>query len=164
MSNETKRNSKLIAGMVIGGIIGTTFSLMDKSTRKNVLVKMETIKNCSNRMMQELKENPSEVKDKLSEKLHYTSVVLKDALREGQALYDHIQHTVSLRANDVKEIAQDTMDTYYQSKQQLLAISEKFKEAGNTVKIPSIDEEVNENNTNLPAVQGNRMVNNHPVL
>ncbi|MFT8319878.1 MAG: YtxH domain-containing protein [Bacillus sp. (in: firmicutes)] len=161
MSVEAKRNSKLIAGMVIGGLVGTTFSLMDRSTRNNVKLKLESIKTCSNQMVQELKENPSEVKDKFSEKFYDAAAIFRDAWRDGQALYEQIQHTVRVRANDVKDIAKDTVDTYHQSKQELQSITEKLKEAGNTVKVQSSN--VAEN-ANLPAVQGNRMINNHPSL
>jgi len=161
MSNA-KRN-KLMTGMVIGGLIGTAFSLLDSTTRKNVLGKFENIKTNSGKLFYEIKENPKEAKEQISEKLHYAQAILKDALRDGQALYEQIQRTVSARTSDVKEIKQETMDTLQHSKGEIKSITGKIKEAGNTV-MPNLESTKHQDEENLPAVQGNRMVNSHPAL
>ncbi|PKG23043.1 YtxH domain-containing protein [Niallia nealsonii] len=161
MSNE--KHNKLMTGMVIGGLIGTAFSLLDSTTRKNVLEKFQHIKTNSEKIFYEIRENPKEAKEQISEKLHYAQAVVKDAFRDGQALYEQIQRTVVARTSDVKEITQETLDTLQHSKGEIQAITGKLKEAGTTV-MPTLETNKPQNEENLPAIQGNRMVNIHPVL
>lgn len=161
MSNE--KHNKLMTGMVIGGLIGTAFSLLDPTTRKNVLEKFQIIKTNSGKMFYEIKENPKETKEQISEKLQYAQAILKDAFRDGQALYEQIQRTVSARTSDVKEMTQETMETLQHSKGEIQAITGKIKEAGNNV-MPNLEStKQHQDEENLPAVQGDRMVNSHPI-
>ncbi|MCT2343765.1 YtxH domain-containing protein [Niallia taxi] len=128
MSNENKGNSKLLAGIVIGGVIGTTLSLMDRTTRTNAKVKVQQWKDSTNQLVHELRENPAQVKQDTSEKLHYLSDTMREVMNDSQTMFQHIQNTINARTQDLKEIAGDFKQLYFQSKRQYQSIQHKLQE------------------------------------
>ncbi len=128
MSNENKGNSKLLAGIVIGSVIGTTFSLMDRTTRTNAKVKVQQWKESTNQLVHELKENPAQVKQDTSEKLHNLSDTMREIMNDSQSMFQHIQNTINTRTQDLKEIAGDFKQLYFQSKRQYQSIQHKLQQ------------------------------------
>ncbi|HDB5314953.1 TPA: hypothetical protein O6X01_002925, partial [Staphylococcus aureus] len=62
---STNDNSKLLKGIVLGGIVGGALALLDTSTRNKVMGTATDLKDSSMKMFNEVKENPGEAKDNM---------------------------------------------------------------------------------------------------
>ncbi|MFF5400853.1 hypothetical protein ACFY5J_26450 [Peribacillus butanolivorans] len=60
---ETETNSKLLKGILIGGLVGGALTLLDSNTRNKVKRSAILLKDNSVNMIEQVKENPDEVKD-----------------------------------------------------------------------------------------------------
>ncbi|MFE4430470.1 hypothetical protein ACFRH9_26135 [Peribacillus butanolivorans] len=60
---ETETNSKLLKGILIGGLVGGALTLLDSNTRNKVKRSAILLKDNSVNMIKQVKENPDEVKD-----------------------------------------------------------------------------------------------------
>ncbi|MFC9600785.1 hypothetical protein ACFTQL_23420 [Peribacillus butanolivorans] len=60
---ETETNSKLLKGILIGGLVGGALTLLNSNTRNKVKRSAILLKDNSVNMIKQVKENPDEVKD-----------------------------------------------------------------------------------------------------
>ena len=66
---ETEKNSMLMKGIVIGGLIGGVFSLIDAKTRNQLKEAAVDLKTTSQKVLSGVKENPGEMKEQMVSQL-----------------------------------------------------------------------------------------------
>lgn len=62
---ETQTNSKLLKGILIGGLVGGALTLLDSNTRNKVKRSAILLKDNSMNMIEQVKENPGEMKEQM---------------------------------------------------------------------------------------------------
>lgn len=121
-------SSKLLTGVLIGSAIGLTCSLLDPTTRKSTMNRLNYMKNFSTQFIENYRSNPDQVKKEMKDTLESTSDSMKGMVDDSQELYKHIQSTVVDRSNDIKEMVDDFKQLYYQTKRHYQKITHTFKD------------------------------------
>lgn len=132
--SDSEKNSKLLKGIVIGGVIGGVLTLLDSSTRNSLKETATDLKNTSKSMFTEVKQNPTEVKDQMMTQFQQASNVLKDAIADAQKLYDRLNSDLFGKVSEVKDISKDALDTVMGFKGEVKQIGSKVAEAGTELK------------------------------
>ncbi|RHW41566.1 hypothetical protein D1B31_07560 [Neobacillus notoginsengisoli] len=132
--SDNEKNSKLLKGIVIGGVIGGILTLLDSSTRSSLKETATELKNTSKNMFTEVKQNPNEVKDQMVTQFQQASNVLKDAIADAQRLYDRLNSDLFGKVSEVKDISKDAIDTVMGFKGEVKEIGSKVAEAGTELK------------------------------
>lgn len=127
---ENGQNSKLLKGIVIGGLVGGALALIDYNTRTKVKNTAVGLKDSSTRMITEVKQNPGEVKDQMISQFKTASNTLKEAITDAQELYERLNKDVFGNINTIKEITNDAFSTAKEARGELNNITSKLKEAG----------------------------------
>jgi gas vesicle protein len=155
---ENGQNSKLLKGIVIGGLVGGALALIDHNTRTKVKSTAVGIKDSSSKMITEVKQNPGDVKDQMISQFKTATNTLKEAITDAQELYQRLNKDVSGNINMIKEISNETFSTAKEARGELNNISSKLKEAGteiteNPVKASSSgqNDSLSNYNTGFPA-------------
>jgi len=133
-SNESEKNSKLLKGVVIGGLVGGVISLLDSSTRSTVKETALGLKSTSKNLLNEVKENPGEVKEQMVSQFKEASNILKDAITDAQSLYERLNNDIFGKMGDVKEITNSAMSTAKDVTGDLKQIGSKVADAGSELK------------------------------
>ncbi|NHM31486.1 hypothetical protein [Neobacillus terrae] len=133
-SNESEKNSKLLKGVVIGGLVGGVISLLDSSTRSTVKETALGLKSTSKNLLNEVKENPGEVKEQMISQFKEASNILKDAITDAQSLYERLNNDIFGKMGDVKEITNSAMSTAKDVTGDLKQIGSKVADAGSELK------------------------------
>lgn len=128
--NENEQNSKLLKGIIIGGIIGGTLALLDSTTRSKVKNTAMEWKDSSAKMITDVKENPNEIKNQMISQFKSASNTLKEAINDAQKLYQRVNEDLFSNMDVVKEISNDAMNVAKDAKGELAAIGSKVKQAG----------------------------------
>ncbi|WP_409273660.1 hypothetical protein V1499_02935 [Neobacillus sp. SCS-31] len=132
--SESEKNSKLLKGIVIGGVIGGILTLLDSSTRNSLKETAVDLKNTSKNMFTEVKQNPTEVKDQMVSQFQQASNVLKEAIADAQKLYDRLNNDLFGKVSEVKDISKDALGTVMGFKGEVKEIGSKVAEAGSELK------------------------------
>ncbi|MBD8036716.1 YtxH domain-containing protein [Solibacillus sp. A46] len=132
-TTENENNGKLLKGMVLGAIIGGALTLLDSTTRNKVTTTTKNMKDSTLDMYSHVKNNPSEVKDDLQERLKSASSVLKGAISDAQNLYEKVNENIIIPVSTVKEESSEILAQAKEAKTDLKVISGKVKEAGEEV-------------------------------
>ena len=132
-TTENENNGKLLKGMVLGAIIGGALTLLDSTTRNKVTTTTKNMKDSTLDMYSHVKNNPSEVKDDLQERLKSASSVLKEAISDAQNLYEKVNENIIIPVSTVKEESSEILAQAKEAKTDLKVISGKVKEAGEEV-------------------------------
>ncbi|CAH0347233.1 YtxH domain-containing protein [Bacillus sp. CECT 9360] len=130
MMENTENNSKLLKGIILGGIIGGALTLLDSSTRNKVKTTAVDLKDSSVDMFSQVKENPGEMKDQMVQRFKNASDTLKEAISEAQNLYQTVNEDVFGKVNEVKGISTEALNTAKEATGELKEISSKVAEAG----------------------------------
>ncbi|MRX71929.1 hypothetical protein GJU40_07050 [Bacillus lacus] len=125
-----EKNSKLMKGIIIGGIVGGVISLLDSQTRNSVKTTAVDIKDSSMNMISQVKENPGEVKNQMIDQFKSAAGTLKDAINDAQQLYERVNQDIFGKVNDVMEISTDTLSTVKDAQAEITSIGSKVAEAG----------------------------------
>lgn len=133
-TSENDNNGKLLRGMVIGAIIGGALSMLDSNTRNKVTETTKNMKDSTMDMYSQVKNNPSEVKDDLQERLKSASSVLKEAISDAQNLYEKVNENIILPVTMVKEESSEILSHAKEATTDLKDIGGKVKEVGEEVK------------------------------
>lgn len=128
--SDTEKNSKLLKGIILGGIIGGAITLLDSSTRNKVKTTAVDLKDSSMDMFSQVKENPGEVKEQMMQRFKEASNTLKEAISEAQNLYQIVNEDVFGKVNEVKGISSDALNTAKEATGELKEIGSKVAEAG----------------------------------
>ena len=132
-TTENENNGKLLRGMMIGAVIGGALTMLDSNTRNKVTATTKNMKDSTMDMYSHVKNNPSEVKEDLQERLKSASSVLKEAIRDAQNLYEKVNENIILPVSTVKEESSEILSNAKEAKTDLKVISGKVKEAGEEV-------------------------------
>lgn len=127
-------NGKLLRGMIIGAVIGGALSMLDANTRNKVTETTKNMKDSTMDMYSQVKNNPSEVKDDLQERLKSASSVLKEAISDAQNLYEKVNENIILPVTMVKDESSEILSHAKEATTELKDIGGKVKEAGEEVK------------------------------
>ncbi|MBM7663993.1 gas vesicle protein [Solibacillus kalamii] len=133
-TSENDNNGKLLRGMVIGAVIGGALSMLDSNTRNKVTETTKNMKDSTMDMYSQVKNNPSEVKDDLQERLKSASSVLKEAISDAQNLYEKVNENIILPVTMVKEESSEILSHAKEATTDLKDIGGKVKEVGEEVK------------------------------
>ncbi|MFC3883984.1 hypothetical protein ACFOU2_10985 [Bacillus songklensis] len=156
-----EKNSKLVKGIIIGGIIGGALSLLDSTTRTQMKDKAVDLKDSSKEIFMNVKENPGEVKDQMVSQFKNAADMLKQAINDAQNLYERVNEEVFGKVNKVMDVSGEAMSAASEMKSDLTDIGSKVKEAGSeltgTVHGVKPDEESHHDSTadspNVPPAQ-----------
>lgn len=133
-TTENDNNGKLLRGMIIGAVIGGALSMLDSNTRNKVTETTKNMKDSTMDMYSQVKNNPSEVKDDLQERLKSASSVLKEAISDAQNLYEKVNENIILPVTMVKDESSEILSHAKEATTDLKDIGGKVKEAGEEVK------------------------------
>ena len=133
-TTENDNNGKLLRGMIIGAVIGGALSMLDANTRNKVTETTKNMKDSTMDMYSQVKNNPSEVKDDLQERLKSASSVLKEAISDAQNLYEKVNENIILPVTMVKDESSEILSHAKEATTDLKDIGGKVKEAGEEVK------------------------------
>lgn len=139
MNYDNGQNSKLMKGIVIGGIIGGALAMLDTSTRTKVKTKAMDLKDSSANLISEVRENPGDVKENMINQFKSASNTLKDAIKDAQSLYQRVNEDVFGNMDVVKEVSTEAMSTAKDAKSELADIGSKVKEAGSELMESPVD-------------------------
>ena len=132
-SYSSSNNSKLLKGIVIGGMIGGFIAMLDSNTRNKVKDTALTVKDSSMNLISEVKKNPSDVKEQMIDSIKEASQVMKEAINNAQDLYKRLNTDLIGNVSEVKDITNQTINTAKEAKGEIADIGTKVKEAGSTV-------------------------------
>lgn len=133
-TTENDNNGKLLRGMIIGAVIGGALSMLDSNTRNKVTETTKNMKDTTMDMYSQVKNNPTEVKDDLQERLKSASSVLKEAISDAQKLYEKVNENIILPVTMVKDESSEILSHAKEATTDLKDIGGKVKEAGEEVK------------------------------
>ncbi|AMO85789.1 hypothetical protein B857_00653 [Solibacillus isronensis B3W22] len=133
-TTENDNNGKLLRGMIIGAVIGGALSMLDSNTRNKVTETTKNMKDTTMDMYSQVKNNPTEVKDDLQERLKSASSVLKEAISDAQKLYEKVNENIILPVTMVKDESSEILSHAKEATADLKDIGGKVKEAGEEVK------------------------------
>lgn len=132
-TNESEENRKILKCMVIGAVIGGALALLDSNTRNKVTATTKNMKDSTMDMYSQVKNNPSDVKNDLQERLKSASSVLKEAIRDAQNLYEKVNENIIVPVSIVKEESSEILSSAKEATTDLKEIGGKVKEAGEEV-------------------------------
>lgn len=133
-TTENDNNGKLLRGMIIGAVIGGALSMLDSNTWNKVTETTKNMKDTTMDMYSQVKNNPTEVKDDLQERLKSASSVLKEAISDAQKLYEKVNENIILPVTMVKDESSEILSHAKEATTDLKDIGGKVKEAGEEVK------------------------------
>ncbi|WP_180954586.1 YtxH domain-containing protein [Bacillus sp. V5-8f] len=131
---DTQSNSKLLKGIILGGIIGGAITLLDSSTRSKVKTKAVDLKDTSMDMLTQVKENPTEMKDQMVQRFKDASETLKEAINEAQKIYQTVNEDVFGKVNEVKQLSSDAINIAKDATGGIKEVGSKVAEAGTQLK------------------------------
>ena len=131
--NEGEENGKILKCMMIGAVIGGALAMLDSNTRNKVTATTKNMKDSTMDMYSQVKNNPSDVKNDLQERMKSASSVLKEAISDAQSLYEKINENIIVPASMVKEESSEILSSAKEVTTGLKDIGGKVKEAGEEV-------------------------------
>lgn len=129
VEKKNDQNSKLLKGVLLGGIIGGCLTLLDRGTRNTVKTKATSLKDSSRDMVTYVKENPNEVKNKMIQQVKSATNTLNEAINDAKNLYEKVNVNVFGRLEEIREMTNKTISTAKGTKEDLKYIGSKVKEA-----------------------------------
>ncbi|WP_233549492.1 YtxH domain-containing protein [Lysinibacillus yapensis] len=132
-TKENEKNGKLLKGVVMGAVIGGAIAMLDSNTRNKVTSKTKNMKESTMDMYSQVRNNPTEVKNDLQERMKSASSVLKEAINDAQNLYAKVNENILEPVNQVKEESSEILSSAKEASTDLKDIGGKVKEAGEEV-------------------------------
>ena len=133
-NNQNESNSKLLKGIIIGGIVGGALTLLDSNTRNKMKRSAVLLKDNSMNMIEQVKENPSEVKEQMVSGVKGATETIKEAISDVETLYETVNEEVVGKVSEVKEITTNALDSAKDATTELKDISSKVVVAGKQLK------------------------------
>ncbi|MFC0272565.1 YtxH domain-containing protein [Metabacillus herbersteinensis] len=130
VEKSKNQSSKLLKGVLVGGIVGGCLTFFDRGTRNKMKTKATTLKSSSKDMVTYVKENPNEVKDQMIHQVKSATNSLNEAINDAKNLYEKVNENVFGRVEEVREMTNETLSTAKDAKEDLKNIGSKVKEAG----------------------------------
>jgi gas vesicle protein len=104
---ENESNSKLLKGILIGGLVGGALTLLDSNTRNKVKKSATLLKTNSMNVIEKVKENPGEVKEQMISGVKGATDTIKEAISDVETLYETVNEEVVGKVSEVKDSAID---------------------------------------------------------
>ncbi|MGM9955461.1 MAG: YtxH domain-containing protein [Peribacillus sp.] len=133
-NNQNESNSKLLKGIIIGGIVGGALTLLDSNTRNKMKRSAVLLKDNSVNMIEKVKENPGEVKEQMVSGVKGATETIKEAINDVETLYETVNEEVVGKVSEVKEISTNALDSAKDATSELKDISSKVVVAGKQLK------------------------------
>ncbi|WP_057915027.1 hypothetical protein [Peribacillus muralis] len=131
---ETQPNSKLLKGILIGGLVGGALTLLDSTTRNKVKRSAILLKDNSMNMIEQVKENPGEMKEQMVSGVKGATETIKEAINDVENLYENVNEDVIGKVSEVKDISTNALGTAKEATSELKDISSKVVVAGKQLK------------------------------
>jgi gas vesicle protein len=131
---DNESNSKLLKGILIGGLVGGALTLLDSSTRNKVKKSAILLKTNSMNMIQKVKENPGEVKEHMVSGVKEATDTIKEAISDVETLYETVNEEVVGKVSEIKDISTNALDSAKDATGGLKDIGSKVVLAGNQLK------------------------------
>ncbi|MFD6207751.1 YtxH domain-containing protein [Peribacillus sp. NPDC060253] len=131
---ETQRNSKLLKGILIGGLVGGALTLLDSNTRNKVKRSAVLLKDNSMNMIEQVKENPGEMKEQMVSGVKGATETIKEAINDVGTLYETVNEDVVGKVSEVKDISTNALGTAKEATNEIKDISSKVVVAGKQLK------------------------------
>lgn len=131
---QTDSNSKLLKGIIIGGIVGGALTLLDSNTRNKVKRSAISLKDNSMNMVEQVKSNPGEVKEQMVSGVKGATDTIKEAISDVETLYETVNEEVVSKVSEVKDISTNALDSAKDATSELKDISSKVVVAGKQLK------------------------------
>ncbi|TDL85579.1 YtxH domain-containing protein [Vibrio vulnificus] len=131
---ETQTNSKLLKGILIGGLVGGALTLLDSNTRNKVKRSAVLLKDNSMNMIEQVKENPGEMKEQMVSGVKGATETIKEAINDVETLYETVNEDVVGKVSEAKDISTDALGTAKEATSELKDISSKVVVAGKQLK------------------------------
>lgn len=131
---ETQTNSKLLKGILIGGLVGGALTLLDSNTRNKVKRSAVLLKDNSMNMIEQVKENPGEMKEQMVSGVKGATETIKEAINDAETLYETVNEDVVGKVSEVKDISTNALGTAKEATNELKDISSKVVVAGKQLK------------------------------
>lgn len=131
---DNERNSMLMRGVVIGGLVGGVFSLIDAKTRNQLKETAVDLKSTSQNLLNGVKENPNEMKEQMVSQFTQITNVLKEVMGDAQKLYERLNEDLFSKMGNIKEVSSDALSTVKGAKDDLKQIGYKLADAGSGLK------------------------------
>ncbi|PPA70720.1 YtxH domain-containing protein [Jeotgalibacillus proteolyticus] len=132
-NSQNEKNGKFLKGILIGAAVGGAITLLDSNTRKKVTSGSRGVKDSTMGLVSKVKENPSEVKNDLQERIMSAVSTLKTAMNDAQNLYQKVNDDVVPQIEDIKENASDIVSTAVDTKDEIKNIGSQVTDAGSEV-------------------------------
>ena len=133
-TKQTDSNSKLLKGIIIGGIVGGALTLLDSNTRNKVKRSAISLKDNSMNMVEQVKANPGEVKEQMVSGVKGATDTIKEAINDVETLYETVNEEVVSKVSEVKDISTNALDSAKDATSELKDISSKVVVAGKQLK------------------------------
>ena len=128
-TNESEKNGKILKCMMLGAVIGGALAMLDSNTRNKVTATTKNMKDSTMDMYSQVKNNPTDVKNELQERMKSASSVLKEAISDAQNLYEKINENIIVPASIVKEESSEILSSAKEATTDLKDLGGKVKEA-----------------------------------
>lgn len=133
-NNQNESNSKLLKGIIIGGIVGGALTLLDSNTRNKMKRSAVLLKDNSMNMIEQVKQNPGEVKEQMVSGVKGATETIKEAISDVETLYETVNEEVVGKVSEVKEISTNALGSAKDATSELKDISSKVVVAGKQLK------------------------------
>ena len=131
---QTEPNSKLLKGILIGGLVGGALTLLDSGTRQKVKRSAKLLKSNSVNMYEQVKQDPTGVKEQMVQGVIGATDTIKEAINDVETLYETVNEDVVSKVADVKDISTNALDTAKEATGELKDIGSKVADAGTQLK------------------------------
>ena len=131
---QNDSNSKLLKGIIIGGIVGGALTLLDSNTRNKVKRSAISLKDNSMNMVEQVKSNPGEVKEQMVSGVKGATDTIKEAISDVETLYETVNEEVVSKVSEVKDISTNALDSAKDATSEIKDISSKVVVAGKQLK------------------------------
>ncbi|MTH55757.1 YtxH domain-containing protein [Bacillus mangrovi] len=138
-NGKNSKNSKLIRGMLLGAIVGGAITMLDSTTRKKVSKGAGGIKDSTVSIVQNVKNNPGEVKDQLVNQFNSARNTLESAIKDAQSIYESLNSGVFKKVTEVAATSQEAMQNVKDAAGDVKEVGSKVAEAGSELTEPLND-------------------------
>ncbi|TFE01843.1 YtxH domain-containing protein [Jeotgalibacillus sp. R-1-5s-1] len=127
-------SSKLLLGVVVGAAVGAAIALLDNSTRQKVISGSKNLGSSTGGFVRNVKENPGEFKNDVTERFKSAVSTLKSAMNEAQTLYEKVNEEVVPQIESIRESASEIVETAKEVTEDAKDIGSQVADAGSEVK------------------------------
>ncbi|MGD6818365.1 YtxH domain-containing protein [Metabacillus sp. 113a] len=133
---QTAKNSKLVRRMIIGAVIGGAVAMLDSNTRKKVTKGATGLKDSTVGIVQNVKDNPGEVKNQFVSQFNTAKNTLESAIRDAQNIYESLNNGVFKKLNEAASTSQEAFENVKEAAEDVKEVGGKVAEAGSELTEP----------------------------